>query len=152
MKGFFIMLLVPVIGMAQIGTPQQVATQSKVGKVAPMGSFIAELTYAINPEDSKDTTYILSFRNYKYRTLTQIETIRFSSEGDSMNQLYALCKSVFSDENKKNKDYAVNVTLGKELIQVGQFRQMGTVNCMILIPAGYGVLSESQVDKLFGKN
>lgn len=137
--------------IAQVGTPQKVAPEKTVGKISTVGTFIAELTYSENQEE-KDTTYTLRFRNYAFRRITDIRSIQFSGIGGAADELYKMMKAVFSEENKSNKDYAVDVTVGEKLIQIGNHREMGTTMVRFITGENsYGLLTERQVDKLFGK-
>lgn len=134
---------------SQMGSPVKEAPSTIVGKVTNMGTFIGQLAYAV--DENKDSVYDLSFRNYKYTTITQIGHIRFSGEGHAVDSLYALMRTVFADENRKNKDYAVTVALGKQPISISTYRTMGTTTVMILNDEGHGLFTERQLDKLFGK-
>ena len=130
---------------AQIGTPVKEVPATIVGKVNPMNTFIAELNYSVK---DKDTTYTLSFRDMKYEQITSIKSIQFSGEGNTVDQFYSLFKSVFSDENKKNKDYAVTVTLGNKVISISRYKNMA----LFLVDNSNVFLTEKQIDKLFGKS
>lgn len=117
-----------------------------------MGAFIAQLSYTINPDGDKDTVYTIRFRNYRYKVISETFQVQFSGEGGSLDSLYSLMKSVFAEENKNNKDYSVSVTLGKEIIALSNYRTLGTTLVMFQTQDGYGLLKESQVEKLFVKN
>jgi hypothetical protein len=147
-----IALLISLSSLCQMGSPVKALPSTTVGKISPLGTFIAELTYQKNPTDEKDTTYTLRMRNYKYSTITETIYIEFSGIGGTTDSLYNLIKTVFNSDNKNNRDYAVTVTLGKQLVAIANHRTMGTTMAMIQIADGYGLLSEKQLDKLFGKN
>jgi hypothetical protein len=136
----------------QISTPQKSTPSSIVGKIAPMGAFVAGLSCRINEADSKDTTYTLSFNNLKFKHIDAIESVSFSGVNNTVNELYKVFKSVFTDENKKNKDYIVNFTLGKDAVTISNTKAMGVTSAMFLVKDAYFTLTEKQVDKLFGKN
>lgn len=118
-------------------------------KVTNMGTYIGGFSYSLE-EDGKDTSYDLSFNNYKYQHITAIGHIYFSGEGHALDSLHALMKTVFLDENRKNKDYSIAVRLGKGLIQIGTYRVMGVTACMIQNDEGYGLFTEKQTERLFG--
>jgi hypothetical protein len=135
----------------QIGAPQKITPSTIVGKIAPMGAFIAELSYRPNEADETDTTYTLRFNNMKYTHIDAITSVQFSGIGNAVSGLYKVFKSVFSEENKSNKDYTVQFTLGKELVSISHTKGMGITSAMFLIKDAYFMLTEKQVDKLFGK-
>ena len=147
MKSIIICSLTMLVGgaSAQISTPVKEIPSTIIGKVNPMNTFIAELNYSVK---DKDTTYTLSFRDMKYEQITSIKSIQFSGEGNTVEQLYSLMKSVFLDENKKNKDYAVTVTLGSNLVSISHYRNM----VQFLVDNSNVFLTEKQIDKLFGKS
>ena len=121
-----------------------------VGKLKSGFAFIADLEYKL---DDKDTVYTLSFQNNRYQQIVAIESINFSSDGNALDGFYSICKSVFSEENKKNKDYSVTFTLGNQTIMVINSRMMGIPYVRILVGNSFTFpLLESQIDKLFGKN
>ena len=153
MKILFISIftLSTLFSKGQIGTPVKESPSVTIGKIAPVGSFIMELSYRSNPEDPKDTTYTIRFRDYTYTHITSIKSMSFSGIDGTVDKLYDLFKSVFAEENRSNKDYAVTFTLGKELVQIANFKSMGTTMAMLLVGKSYGLLTEKQVDKLFGK-
>jgi spore maturation protein CgeB len=120
-----------------------------VGKLKSGLAFIAELDYRL---DDKDTIYTLSYQDNKYQHIVAIKSINFNSDGNALDGFYSICKSVFSEENKKNKDYNVIFKLGNEEMMVMNSRMMGITYVRIVIGNSYTLpLLESQVDKLFGK-
>ena len=121
-----------------------------IGKLKSGFAFIAELEYKL---DNKDTVYTLSFQDNRYTQITSIKSVSFNSDGDALNSVYSIFKSVFKDENKKNKDYNVTFNLGQKTVQVINSRMMGITYVRLLVDNSYSIpLLESQVDKLFGKN
>jgi hypothetical protein len=121
-----------------------------VGKLKSGFAFIADLEYKL---DDKDTVYTLSFQDNRFTQITSIKSVSFNSDGDALNSVYSIFKSVFKDENKKNKDYNVTFNLGQKTVQVINSRMMGITYVRLLVDNSYSIpLLESQVDKLFGKN
>ena len=121
-----------------------------IGKLKSGFAFVAELEYKL---DNKDTVYTLSFQDNRYTQITSIKSVSFNSDGDALNTVYSIFKSVFKDENKKNKDYNVTFNLGQKTVQVINSRMMGITYVRLLVDNSYSIpLLESQVDKLFGKN
>lgn len=135
----------------QISVPQKVTPSTLVGKIAPMGAFVAELSYKQNEADNKDTTYTLRFNNMKYTHIDAIESVSFSGVGNAASDLYKVFKSVFAPENKNNKDYIVQFMLGKEAVSISHTKGMGITSAMFVVKNAYFMLTEKQVDKLFGK-
>lgn len=146
---FCLSLLCSASAYCQMSAPIKEAPSTLAGKVNNFGTFVGSLSYSI---DDKDTVYDLCFRNYKYTTITELDHIRFGGEGGAVDSLFSLMRTVFADENRKNKDYAVTVTLGKEPISISTYRSMGIPAVMILNREGYGLFTEKQLAKLFGKN
>lgn len=120
-----------------------------VGRIKSVGSLVAEITYRI--QEDKDTLYTLLYRNSEYSTLVDYQSVKFSSEGNTLNELYKIMKSVFADENKKNKDYKVSFKLGETEVIVSNFRMMGVTNAMFFTRKGHFFISDKQLEKLFGK-
>jgi hypothetical protein len=121
-----------------------------VGKLKSGLAFVADLEYKL---DDKDTLYTLSFQNNRFQQIVAIESIHFNADGNTLYGFYSICKSVFSEENKKNKDYSVTFKLGNQTIMVVNSRMMGTTYLRIFAGNAYTLpLLESQIDKLFGKN
>lgn len=138
--------------MGQISIPGKEPIKITVGKIAPMGSFVAELYYSISNEDNSDTTYTLMYRDDKYNSLLSLESVSFSGMDNALEQLYIAMKSVFLPDNKNKKEYALNFKLGKDVVQISNFKSFGVY--MVLFMAdnkGYFKITQSQLDKLFGK-
>jgi hypothetical protein len=114
--------------------------QKTIGKIAPMGAFVAELSYMVS---GSDTVYTFTFNDKKYTQIDAIKSVSFTS----LNEFYTNLKSVFI---KKSKDYSLDFTLGKEPATVKAFKSMGILQAMIYVKDGYTTLTEKQVDKLFG--
>jgi hypothetical protein len=122
---------------------------TSIGKLKSGLAFVAEMEREVN---GMDTTYTLSYQDNKYQHITAIQSLQFNSVDNSFDTFYEICKSVFKEENKKNKDYSVTFKLGQETIVVTNSRTMGTAYVRIFSGNGYSIpLLESQIDKLFGK-
>lgn len=128
---------------------RQSSPQVEVGKVSYMGNFHSELSYNVLDDD---TTYTLMYRNSEFKTLVDVESIKFSSVGNTYNTLYDLIKSVYSPENVKNKDYKVEFRLGETEVIVSNVRMMGITTAMFFTTKGYFYITEKQLDRLFGKS
>lgn len=136
-------------GTGQISVPQKSQPAITVGKIAPLGSFTAELSYQV---DGTDTTYTLRFRNAKYTQIISTESVLFDSDGNAIGGLYNAFKSVFSEENRNNKDYLIHFTMGKDVVAISTYKNMGITQAMFLVKDAHFAITEKQVDKLFGKN
>jgi len=145
------LVFINAFGFSQISAPKKDSPSTVVGKISPMGSFIAELSYRLNSVEAADSIYTLRFRNAKYKTMTELESLDFSSSGNTVSQFYTALKSVFLDENKSNKDYAITFTLGKDVVAVSAYRSVGVLMVMFQKGDGHFFLTEKQLDKLFGK-
>jgi hypothetical protein len=144
-----ILALLPNLSDAQIGTPQKATPSIIIGKIAPLGSFTAELSYQVA---ETDTTYTLRFRNAKYTQITSTESVLFDSDGNAVDGLYKAFKSVFTEENRNNKDYLIHFTIGKDVVAISTYKNMGITQAMFLVKDAHFSITEKQVDKLFGKN
>lgn len=131
---------------AQITEAKKVEPRKVIGKVDGIGPF-AEISYEV--ED--DTTFLLMYKNARYSTLTDINSIAFKGGMDVINVLYANMTSVFSEENKKNKKFEVEFILGETHVFISGERAMGIIYMRFYTSDGYFYLNQKQVDKLFGK-
>ena len=105
-----------------------------------------------NLED-QDTTYTFTYRDAQYSVLDDYKSVLFQSDGNSLESFYKICKSVFKEENKKNKNYSVHFKLGNDMMSVTNSRIFGITYMRIgIIGKGYSIpILEFQIDKLFGK-
>ena len=142
----FTVMLTSVAGRSQIEIKKK---EPKVimGTIKVVGSIQAQLYYRIVEED---TLYTLLFRNQEYQQLVDYSSVTFSAEDNTLKKLYDILKSVFTEENKKNKEYKVKLKLGETEVIISNFRIMGGTSVMFFTSDGYITLTEKQVDKLFG--
>jgi hypothetical protein len=119
-----------------------------VGSIIPMGVFISELTYNIEPNGEK--VYQWKYRNGKYTTLDSYETIKFSGDGNTLETLYSMIKDVFKSDDIKN--YKKEVMLGNSLLIIKGYRYFGVNGVTFITERGWiNPLNEKQIDNLFGK-
>ena len=128
------------------GQIQNVKQLEVIGTIKPKRTISAELSYII--QDDSDTLYTIMFRNRKYDYILRMQSIHFSGHDGTLQSLYTICKSVFSDENKTKKDYKVQFKLGGEQVIVSN---KGMSSLMFSTEKGYFYLTDRQVDRLFGK-
>ena len=122
----------------------------EVGKVKSGIYTSGEIYYTV---EGKDTTYTFRYMNAQYKMITDYKSVYFQSDNNALNEFYKICKSVFSEENKKNKNYFVEFKLGNDFVFVKNSRMFGINYITIgVLDKGYTIqLLESQIDKLFGK-
>ena len=147
----FLLALVATVSFGQIQVYNVNKTpKTSIGKLKSGLAFVAEMESEV---EGKDTTYTLSFHDARYTQIVSIKSLYFNSVGNSFESFYEICKSVFKEENKKNKDYMVTFRLGDKDIAVVNSRMMGITYVRILVDnSGTIQLLESQIDKLFGKS
>ncbi len=141
------LLLFPFFVDAQIEIKKETAPVY-IGKVKAGYISKAELFYKIIDDD---TVYTLMFKNEQYKTLVDYEYISFSNQDGTLQKLYELFKTVFTDENKKNKDYQVKFTLGESSALISNWRLFGNTSAYFSNSKGYCVLTENNIELLFGK-
>ena len=129
------------------------AKEIKVGQIAPMGVFIADLSF--RPNELGDTTYTLTFRNAKYTTLDDYKSIEFKADTETINTLYSLFTDAFSSEDIKN--YEQTISLGNNLLKIKGYKAMGIKGVQFYCSANNVVsymnpINKGQLDNLFGKN
>lgn len=127
--------------MSQITLMQQ-KKEITIGKVFSIGDIKAEI--------GSDTTYYFTFSNHKYPALKEYKTLSFKGGKATLDQLYGLMMSVFTEENKNNKDYKQEIRLGDEPVIIATYKSMGTF-CQFHTLGAYVNLSENHIKKLFGK-
>jgi hypothetical protein len=142
--GLFL-LLSPIFSFTQIQKttlPESV----KIGEVKSVGVFFAELSYIVVDQD---TVYNLMFKNQKYSSITDIQSIQFSEDGETLGSLYQILNETFDLEKGKHNTFK----LGKQDIAATLNKMMGTkyINVMIIGTGAYFNLTKKQLDKLFNK-
>jgi len=145
------LLLITLGAKSQIQLQKSDIITNEIGKVKMGTYFHASLTRYV---ENKDTVYGFMYANKSYQHITDIKSILFNSDGGAVDQLYSIFKSVFSDDNKKNKDYKVKFQLGTKSVEISNYRNLGVTSAMLYCynDESYIWLSENQIDKLFGKN
>jgi hypothetical protein len=147
--------LVTLVSSAQLTKLTSRAKEIKVGQIAPMGVFIAELTYNTN-STLGDTIYTLTFRNAKYTTLDDFESIEFKADTETINTLYTLFADAFTSDDIKN--YEQTISLGDNVVKITGYKAMGIKGVQFYTANKASVVSfmrpinKAQLDNLFGKN
>lgn len=142
-----LLVLISFVVNAQIEV-KQTPKWTTVGKVKNGMTYVAELQYMI---EDKDTTYMVLYNNFKYQHITDIQSIVFANDDNTVQKFYDILKTFFSEENKKNKDYTINLKLGDSDVRLYNTRVMGVTSVSIYTDKGYFGITEKQLDKLFGK-
>lgn len=120
----------------------------EVGKVYIGLDFVSSLKYS--PQEG-DTTYVLTFWNREFQRPIDMQVIYFNGNQKTLDDLYTVCKSVFEEENRKNKDYNVFIQLGADKVLISTWKYYGLTHVNIRSKEGYFILTESQLEKLFNK-
>ena len=118
------------------------------GQVKFIGVAKASLEYKIN---STDSTFILLLEDER-KELKNFFSIRFSSRGNTVQNLYEILLSFFEKENWKNKDYAKKFTLGNSRVIV--YKAAGLIQQKAIIVStdeGRIRLTKNEINKLFNK-
>ena len=142
-----IMLLWSAVANAQIQKIEKPETKT-VGTAKSAGTIYAKLTYSYQ---DGDTLYGITYRNGKYIQLDDYRTIVFNNEGNTVEELYKLLIGIVSD-NAKEKGYKESIKLGETDITIAKERIMGVNYVRIWEGSNHFMLSEKQLNALFGKN
>lgn len=139
----------PLLTFGQMTEIQKNTPGIKVGKAATVGAVIAELEYLVA---DGDTLYTLKYRDASFTRIDSYHRISFLSVENAVDNLYKALKSVFTPENRSNKDYSLSFGLGGKEVGIKQTRAYGPVMAVFYSESAMVFLSEKHVDKLFGKN
>lgn len=119
-----------------------------VGEVRPMGSFIAGLYYM--PSELTDTTYVIMYRNIRFKTLTDIQSIKFKNVDNTVGKLYDLLNSVFDPEIMNDTKWKKNIKLGDtDIIIAPVSTGLGDTVMLFVNDDNYFYLNQRQLRKLF---
>ena len=140
-----VLLIISIPAFSQPGVKAS-PKKTKVGEVKEAGAFVADLYYTIT---GKDTTYVITYKNQKNTSTTDIQSLSFSGKGKAADKLYNLLSSFFGDPEKQEDGYKLNIKLGMEDITLSLARIMDTKSVMIKTNNGHFFLTEVQVNNLF---
>jgi hypothetical protein len=116
----------------------------KIGEAKIVGEPIAWLNYIAS---NSDTTYYLKFKNAKYSTLTDIQTITFENTPGILDSLYNTLRAAIEMDNGKE----ISLILGKEVLLLKEERAMGMKFITIIKTGAYFSLRKKQLDSLFNR-
>lgn len=132
----FLLMIVSLTSYSQISTPVKLSSTT-LGKVAPLGTFIADITYS-------GDVYTLSFNDLRFKT-DFIKSVSFQNVDSTVDKLYNLFKDAF-----KSKE-PVTFKLGSQEVTISRMKSMGVTSAMFTMGDAYFTMTEKQVDKLFAK-
>ncbi|KYP13478.1 hypothetical protein [Flavihumibacter sp. CACIAM 22H1] len=135
--------------LAQL-TEEPISTQKwkNWGQVKTIGVAKASLDYKTN---AADTSFLLVLEDER-KELHNFFTIRFSSQGNTLDHLYNILQSFFEKENWNNKAYIRIFTLGDTKITV--YKAAGLVQLKTLqlsCDKGRIRLTKNEINQLFNK-
>lgn len=146
---FLIFLALPFMINAQVQINTVKKTSFDVGTVKKIGVF-ATLSGTVY-DNSKDTIYALCLQDQRYTRITSIECVSFNATLTDIENIYKSFKSCFEKQNKTNKDYQINMTLGEKSIRIFPIPESVFGGIYLYIGSAYTSMSEKHVDILFGK-
>ena len=142
------LVIIPVIGYSQIQVKNSTTTSQEniIGEVKLKNVLVSKLTYDVS---GRDTVFTFTFSNAKNSFLSDYQMIVFM-DGKPLRSFYEAIQSVFADENKRNKDYKVELTISDMKVVISSFRNKGDLSAKIETDNGFTYLSEKQAVQLFG--
>ena len=142
------LVIIPVIGYSQIQVKNSTTTSQEniIGEVKLKNVLVSKLTYDVS---GRDTVFTFTFSNAKNSFLSDYQMIVFV-DIKSFRSFYEAIQSVFADENKRNKDYKVELTISDMKVVISSFRNKGDLSAKIETDNGFTYLSEKQAVQLFG--
>lgn len=146
-KLLILAMLLPVVSKAQLEITKT-EKSFDYSKVKRGGSLIAELTYKV---DGADTVFTLLYRNAEYQQLIDFQSVVFNGGKQVLDGLETLLRSVFLEDNKKDKNYEVSFRLGDQDVIVSIIKTWGYISAMFFTHKGYCYLTEKDINKLFLK-
>lgn len=145
---FLVTLLFTTSTHAQL-TEKETGKWEPIGKLKFGGITKASLEYQFN---GRDTTYLLFVKDFREQPKDHYFSIQFKNTDGTFSKLYAILKSFFLDENKKNKNYSRTFQLGNTTVNVSHKVLITGRGIMFYTNNGYANWSEKDIDKLFGMN
>lgn len=135
---------------AQIKEVQTIKYE-KIGRVPANNlAFITSIEFAKDTTTQGTNTYLWSYKNLKYKQLTDIQSISFNATEQEFNSLYDILKNQIAAEKGSEK----TMMLGQKSIKIVTEKMMGITSVTIydISSGGYFYLTSKQIDQLFGKN
>jgi len=145
---YLLTFLVTTATHAQL-TEKETGNWQPIGKLKFGGITKASLEYQ---NTGRDTTYLLFVKDFREQPKDNYFSIQFKNTDGTFSKLYAILKSFFLPENKKNKNYSRTFQLGNTTVNVSHKILITGRGIMFYTKEGYANWSERDVDKLFGMN
>jgi hypothetical protein len=137
-----LVVLTLVLGTLVSNAQLSISKPENSGIVGEIG--IATMKYIVK-ENINDTLFLITYRNQKYKVLTDYKSLSFYSKGNTKNALYEVLQNAFKQKDK----YTQELTLGSDKIAL---YKISDDNLYILTPGdGYFSINQSQLNILFGK-
>jgi hypothetical protein len=141
-------------GIAQIQEIEVKTQWITIGELKWLSTIKAQLQYTTV---GKDTTYLLylkdeqTLKNSRDMSVIRHFSIRFNSQGNTLNELKRLLFSFFENENAKNKEYDKTFRLGETMVNVQHYRKLTGKTIMFYTKDGYILFTKRELAKLFGQ-
>ena len=118
-------------------------TYSELGA---LGTTKASLQYIVN---ESDTTFLLMMWDQRPEIKSYF-SVKFSSQGNTLHNLYEILLSFFEKENWRNKDYIRIFRLGDEKVSVYKSGMIEAKAIIFSTDKGRIQFTKREVEKLFG--
>lgn len=120
---------------------------TKIAEVKSAGTFIADLSYYTT---GNDTIYMITFRNLKYTSITNIKAVSFDGKNETLTRLYGVLNETI---NRAAGEYN-SFKLGDTEVIVKSSRMLGVkyIVFSIVENGAYFQLTKKQIDKLFNRS
>jgi hypothetical protein len=141
----FILLLFHIVINAQIEVKPKI-NMHELGCFIREGKKRAAILYF---PTQTDTTYVLTFINDKYTSITDRKTITFKAVGNTINVLYGLLNEAFLPQNVSDKAFSSDFKLGKSDVSIRTLPKEYKI--MVFADGGYLIMNEVDLSELFGK-
>jgi hypothetical protein len=144
------LLVLPVISYSQVQVKNTSTSGEKeniVGIAKNLDVMVSKLTYGIV---GADTAYTLTLIKGKNTFIADYQLLLFIGAG-SLNKFYTAVKSVFSEDNKKDKDYKVEMDVNGTKVTISTSRIKNNMAVLITTEEGDCSLTEKQVVQTFGR-
>jgi hypothetical protein len=147
------MMLVAMLAMASCVVNGQIEERETagwqvIGRLKFGGITKAKMEYTVS---GTDTTYLLFIKDVRDQPKDNYFGITFKSVDGTYGKLYAILKSFFLPENKKDKKYSRTFNLGTTGVHVQHYQLITGRGIMFSTAEGHTYWSAKDIDKLFGK-
>ena len=116
-------------------------------ELSSLGFSRASLQYVVN---ESDTTFLLMMWDQRPE-LKSYFSVKFSSEGNTLHNLYEILLSFFEKDNWRNKDYVRVFRLGDDKVSAYKSGMIESKAIVFSTDKGRIQFTKREVEKLFGK-